>query len=109
MITAATLLGWDKDHWEIVGVAAGSVTAVATLVALAYRRAVRPVLAAIRQGLKQLDEVRDEVLGTDARPSLAARIETVQAGVDAHLRWHGGGEAANGRPRRPDPVPARRR
>ena len=103
MLSAATLLGWDKDHWEIVGVAAGTVVPFAGALALAYRRAVRPVLAAIRRGLEQLEEVRDEVLGTDERPSLAARIEAGNARMDEHLRWHGPAVL------RPVPVPARRR
>lgn len=111
MIDSATLLGLDLEHWEIIGAAAGAVGAVGALVAAAYRRVVRPMLAAVRRGLEHLDEVRDEVLGTDERPSLAARVEAVQAAVDEHLRWHGGGAASNGRPTAPAPipVPARRR
>lgn len=87
------------DQWQQVGVVAGALIAVFTLVGLIWRKAVRPVWKAAWRTIRRLDQVADDLLGDEAKgvPSMVTRVRSLDAQVreldqklNEHIAQHGG-------------------
>jgi len=92
-----TLSVINLEQLQSLGIAAGSVIALMTLVGLLYRQVVRPVWRTLRR----LNEVADQLLGDKTRkiPSMTERMSALETKLDEHLTWHS--------PKVNGPTPAR--
>lgn len=109
-----------QDQWGYVGVVAGALVAVLTLIGIVYRWVVRPVLRAIARTIRRLTAMADDYLGDEHRgiPSLPeqvaklaagqAKLETGQAELGKQFASHLDTHARYDRPATNGPRPVRK-